>query len=83
MPWIKMQDGTVAHICTRGSRNPIKACVKCSAISTKLCDFKLPNRRTCDKPLCDRCAVNVGPNKDYCPDHPQPATTPNLLAEHV
>lgn len=24
--------------------------------------------RTCDKPICDRCAVSIAPEIDYCPD---------------
>jgi hypothetical protein len=29
--------------------------------------------RTCDKALCDACAVSAGKDIDYCPDHPTPA----------
>lgn len=26
----------------------------------------------CGKPLCDACAVPVGPRREQCPDHPRP-----------
>jgi hypothetical protein len=56
-----------------------RRCAHCDRRARKLCDYVIypmplsnPARgpRTCDKPLCDMCAVRVGPNVDYCPDHP-------------
>lgn len=67
----------VGIVCSRGQRPR-----KCSACrerrATKLCDYVVgfhsgvqdPN--TCDKPLCDRCAVSVGQDRDYCPSHGLP-----------
>jgi len=81
MPWLKMQDGTVAHICTRGSQ--IKGCSRCGFVSTKLCDYVHPGGRRCDAPLCDTHAVNVGPDLDYCPHHPLTGTTGNLFGEEI
>jgi hypothetical protein len=48
----------------------------CAAEYTKLCDYPLPynkgrRRATCDRRLCDRCAVHVHLNRDHCPDHPK------------
>jgi len=45
----------------------------CTGRATKQCDFPV-NRaagksRTCDAWLCDRHAVSVGPDLDYCPPH--------------
>jgi RNA polymerase subunit RPABC4/transcription elongation factor Spt4 len=31
----------------------------------------MPNRHTCDRKMCDRCATSVGEDKDYCPNHNQ------------
>lgn len=74
-PWIKLQDGTPVHILC--DRRPVKKC-KCGRPSTKLCDFELgppdhaqgAHGKTCDRPLCDRCAVHIpGKDVDYCLDH--------------
>ena len=54
-----------AIVCT-----PTKRC-GCKKRSTKLCDWKVTNRKsgTCDKHLCDTCATPVGIDKDLCLDH--------------
>jgi hypothetical protein len=55
--------------CTRGESSK---CSKCGARSTKLCDFPLTGHlkgQTCDRKLCARCAVKMGPNRDFCPAH--------------
>ena len=57
-------------ICSRGSRAP--KCEWCHRTSTKLCDYPVAGEKTgttCDAPMCDRHATNVGPNRDYCPPH--------------
>jgi hypothetical protein len=44
----------------------------CYGVEEKLCDYPVTRKGkpgTCDRKLCSRCAVNVGPNKDYCPPH--------------
>jgi hypothetical protein len=63
-----MKDGAVVtgFICTRGTG---KQCAICGRPSTKLCDGIRPNGKTCDMPLCEKCAVHVHPDKDYCPAH--------------
>ena len=64
----RTKDGVVVA-CSRGSS--AKRC-KCGRPSTKLCDYLLYGElagRTCDAPLCDRCAVSAGYNKDYCQAH--------------
>lgn len=45
--------------------------------ATKLCDFPtgvvttsidfVPRRTTCDRPLCDECAIHVAEDTDFCP----------------
>jgi hypothetical protein len=68
--WIRLEDGTTAIVCGSGPRPRAKPC-KCGARSTKLCDYPIGGRKTCDAPLCDRCAVSMGRNRDWCPDHSQ------------
>ncbi len=68
-------DGTVSYGFACGPRRPRKRCA-CGRWATKECDFPAPHRKskTCDKPLCDVCAIRIAPNVDHCPDHPrQPA----------
>lgn len=55
-----------------GGKKPPDCCW-CKRMSTKLCDFvvsppqQVTHKRTCDAPMCDRHATNVGLNIDYCP----------------
>lgn len=68
-------DGNVIGIAC--SRESVKLCSACkSRRHTKLCDFPLSGKKagkTCDAPLCDRCAEHVGPDRDYCPPHARAA----------
>jgi len=72
-----------AILCTRGRRRKLPPCA-CGRPQVKLCDFSLALARknvvdigtrdrhvklTCDAPLCDGCAVSVGPDRDLCPAH--------------
>lgn len=72
---VKLPSGGVAIVCGRGPR-PIK-CAHCGARGRRLCDFVTEPARnhalakTCDKGLCDACAVSVGKGIDHCPDHPK------------
>ena len=65
----KIKVGTVGVIvCTRGRY--IAKCQVCKKRPhTKLCDFPRGDGRTCDKKLCDGCAVVVNKEPDYCPEH--------------
>lgn len=65
---IEGSDGQVAHAIICGRRR-IRACRKCGGISTRECDWKLPNGKTCDCPLCERCSTKPAPEKDLCPVH--------------
>lgn len=70
MPVVKIPgpNGPVtAIICGGGHR--IKPCATCSHIATKLCDFPIGKGKTCDAPICDGCATEVGMGIDYCPRH--------------
>jgi hypothetical protein len=68
---MKLPGGGTAIVC--GPRVKSRPCHFCKRPSTKLCDAPDPFREsgTCDAPLCDACAVKVGPNRDYCPNHPR------------
>lgn len=63
--------GVVATIC---GPKKIPVCAFCGSIGGLLCDFPTKSKKTCDKPLCRRCAIAIAPNVDLCPDHPLPAT---------
>ena len=65
---IALKDGTAAFVC--GGRHTHKRCA-CGQPATKLCDFPTARGKTCDRPLCDRCAVGIDRDVDYCPDHPR------------
>jgi hypothetical protein len=39
------------------------------AISGYLCDHELEGGKTCDAPLCDDHAHEVGKDRHYCPRH--------------
>ena len=68
---IDLGGGGFAIICSRGRRRPTcKACKDRPA--TRQCDWPLTGRaagKTCDANLCERCAVHVGEDRDYCPAH--------------
>ena len=56
-----------AIICSRSSRRPRKCSVCHIYDGTQLCDGPKSNGKTCDVPLCRRCAHRVG-EQDFCPD---------------
>lgn len=62
-----------------GSKPKKKSCYNCGGESYFLCDYVVPIKnaggvdvpamKTCDKPMCLKCATRVGFNKDYCKEH--------------
>lgn len=64
--WIKLPGGGVAIVKMAAPRR--KRCA-CGAWSTRLCDHDMGNGKTCDKPMCERCAKRIGPNLDLCKEH--------------
>lgn len=67
---VDLPGGGYAIVC-RG-RQPQKRCVHCGRPSSKLCDFPLRGAKTgktCDRPICKRCAQHVPPDTDYCKTH--------------
>lgn len=76
---IDLGDGTFAIACTRGPRRKAAPCLYCGKREhTKLCDHEVSPGKTCDRKLCEACAVHVGPNRDLCPDHAKVARQQNL-----
>lgn len=55
-------------------------CVECGDVAEVLCDFPLGElNRTCDKPLCPRCAPTIGLDKNFCREHAAAGAGPNML----
>lgn len=42
---------------------------RCAGISAYLCDWPTGDGKTCDAPLCEAHAHQVGKNKHYCQGH--------------
>lgn len=64
------KDGkAVGFVC--GPKTKARRCkvAGCRSWATKLCDWPVDDRRTCDLDLCVDHATKVGPDKDYCPRH--------------
>jgi hypothetical protein len=66
---VKLPDGSTAM---SGKR---KTCFLCGKPCAKLCDFvisppeQITHKKTCDRPMCESCAINGGAELDYCPEH--------------
>lgn len=64
-------EGGTYFACSRGQRR--NTCEQCRRRpSAKQCDYPLKGPKggtTCDRHLCDQCAVKQGPNRDYCGVH--------------
>jgi len=78
MPFYRV-NGMVMHIKFGGRRKPPAPCVAkvqestgtmvcCCDISSYLCDWKV-GESTCDAPLCENHAHQVGRNRHFCPKH--------------
>ncbi len=72
---MKASDGRVIGIvCSRGN----KSCCNCGAPAPLLCDGVVGGEyqlglvkmrsRTCDAPICRKCATHVGIDRDLCPE---------------
>jgi hypothetical protein len=61
--------GVTAIFCDRSRRD--RKCSSCGTYGAdKACDYPTKTKSdTCDRALCSRCAVSVGPDRDYCPAH--------------
>lgn len=62
-------NGASGFIC--GVKTP--GCKWCRKYGEYFCDFPVnpqsTKKKTCDAPMCRDHRTNVGPDKDYCPEH--------------
>ena len=70
---VNLPGDAYAIVCTRGGRRP-KPCAYCGMPSSRLCDYPLRGPKagkTCDEPMCTRCATRPDPREDvdYCRAH--------------
>jgi transcriptional regulator with XRE-family HTH domain len=71
-------------VCSRGQGRHSHRCKECGARASKQCAYALAAkaaRKTCDVWLCERCAVVVGTDRDYCPPHARHAAKQLTLHE--
>jgi hypothetical protein len=60
-------DETAMWIC--GDYEPFPTCKVCGLAAENLCDFEVSPGKTCDVPICERCAIQIGPDAHLCPSH--------------
>lgn len=84
-------NGMLVHLKLSGKAKNAKACrepiqldgrtVACLGFGDYLCDHKMPEGGTCDRPLCKQHAKQVGPDEHLCPEHAaaQAASNPELF----
>jgi len=44
-------------------------CADCAAVGEFLCDFPVGEGKTCDRPMCEGHAHEIGPELHYCEAH--------------
>ncbi len=67
---VDLGNGAWIISCTRGEQRA--RCKVCRGSAGLLCDWKLKGPKagkTCDAPLCERCAQSPAPDKHLCPAH--------------
>jgi hypothetical protein len=62
---VHLPGGATAIVC--GPKQNAR-CSRCRAPGILLCDFPVADGKTCDKPMCPKHAVEVGPDRHYCPE---------------
>lgn len=74
------EDGNIISgiMCSRGKR---KLCQYCGRPMTSMCDYPLPNGKTCDAPLCDKHKTTVGHDLDVCREHNNPEDIAKTLSK--
>jgi hypothetical protein len=50
-------------------RSKYNRCYICGKPATKLCDYPISDTETCDKPMCQEHAHNIGKDNDVCNEH--------------
>jgi hypothetical protein len=80
MPFYRI-GGSMVHLKLSGkaAKNPPAPCcapielegkrVRCMGISQYLCDWPVDGGKTCDAPLCEEHATQIGPDRHLCPRH--------------
>ena len=58
--------GGFAIVCS--GRQALPRCT-CGERAPLLCDWKIGEGKTCDRPICTHCTVSPALGKDLCPDH--------------
>lgn len=81
--------GARGWVCVRGPQ-PRPKCHLCGRPGGLLCDYPAGPGKTCDRPLCRRCALHLDRDTDWCPSHalegfppaqqPAPEPAPELPA---
>ncbi len=64
---VNLPGGGYAIVCG-GHNRKVRKCA-CGKVAALLCDWPIGGGKTCDKPVCQDCAVKGGPNVDFCPSH--------------
>lgn len=64
MPGYKMKG--LGLVFLKGTKLP-PPCRTCGDLSSLLCDGDLGGGHTCDAPMCEACATEIGPNRHHCP----------------
>lgn len=71
MPCVPFQhQGMTGIVCLKGPRAQAKVCAYCRAPATRLCDHP-KGKKTCDRPMCARCATEVDVDLHQCREHCQ------------
>ena len=61
--------GVTGIACFRGGKAPARCgSPGCNFIADYLCDGPAPGGRTCDRAICEKHRINVGPEVDLCPN---------------
>ena len=63
---MKASSGGVKYF-IRGDLGP--HCAHCAGVGDYLCDYPVGENKTCDAPLCETHAKEIGENLHYCPAH--------------
>lgn len=73
-------NGMPVHVKFSGKKKPPAPCVaqiwvskvsqrRCAGLSAYLCDWTNTDGKTCDAPLCNAHAHQIGKNRHLCPMH--------------
>ena len=64
----RSDDGSEYFICGRNlDLGP--TCHDCGYVSDYLCDYPVGYGKTCDRPMCEKHAHEIGPDLHYCQAH--------------